>query len=109
MRTLIMKLIDLKKLCAECGLLYQETDCYIYGVFAKQPLMVGSRTNFTGYIYYETKVKVDGNKLVFTAPVSMRNEECNYDEVKETLLKVITEYKEKYAEIRKMNIETDFM
>lgn len=108
-----MEMIDLQKLCAECGLIYTLTtsgnmfgyygDDYIIHYDFKRP-----QNKYKDNIIVFSDVEVVGNKIQFCNHKAVWNDEYNYNFLKETIIKTINLYKQKFLEIKEQKLQQDF-
>lgn len=110
MRILIMKKIDLQKLCEECGLKYTVNAGIIFGVYGNDYVISCNGSDF----YYNDKILVFKDagayeyKIRFCNGVTVYNDENNYNYIKETIIKAINQYKEKFLELKEQKLQKDF-
>ena len=112
MRTLTMEMIDLQKLCAECGLKYTLTTAGMYGYYSNHYIIqydfTRSQKKYKDNIFVFRDVEVVGNKIQFCSQEVVWNDEYNYNYLKETIIKAINLYKQKLLEIKEQKLQKDF-
>lgn len=113
MRTLTMEKIDLQKLCEECGLEYTLTTAgNMYGYYGNDYIIQYDVTRpqniYKNNIIIFRDVEVVGNKIQFCNHEGVWNDEYNYNYLKETIIKAINRYKQKFLEIKEQKLQKDF-
>lgn len=110
MRTLTMKKIDLQKLCEECGLKYTVTAGVIFGVYGNDYVIScnGSDFQYNDKILVFKDAGVYKYKIRFCNGEQVHNDENNYNYIKETIIKAVNQYKEKFLELKEHKLHQDF-
>lgn len=112
MRTLTMEKIDLQKLCVECGLEYFTTAGIMYGYYGNDYIIhydfTGKQNKYKDNIIVFRDVEVIGDKIQFCNHKAVWNDEYNYNYLKETIIKAINQYKQKFLEIKEKKLQSDF-
>ena len=113
MRTLTMEKIDLQKLCEECGLEYTcSTAGIMYGYYGNDYIIhydfTSSQNKYKDNILVFRDVEVVGHKIQFCNHKAVWNDEYNYNYLKETIIKAINQYKQKFLEIKEQKLQKDF-
>jgi len=110
-----MKKIDIKKLCCELGIRYEEDS---RGFFTKLGYYgntcIVAYENYTGdlnreYIRYlnDVEISIDGYPI-FCSVSRIYNDDYNYRALKNELTSVIFRYKQMMTECKKKTINKDF-
>lgn len=113
MRTLTMEMVDLQKLCDECGLEYTLTTAGImYGYYGNDYIIhydfTRPQNKYKDNIIVFRDVEIVGNKIQFCNHEAVWNDEYNYNYLKETIIKAINRYKQKFLEIKEQKLQKDF-
>lgn len=107
-----MEKIDLQKLCVECGLEYFTTASMMYGYYGNDYIIhydfTGKQNKYKDNIIVFRDVEVVGNKIQFCNHKAVWNDEYNYNYLKETIIKAINQYKQKFLEIKEQKLQQDF-
>ena len=105
--------INIKNLCEETGLRYKKNSLNIeFGYFGEHPIIEynneSARDVYTDNILYLSEVKICKDGIEFVKGKFVWNDEYNKRFLKEEIIRVTKEYKNKILELKMDNLNKDF-
>lgn len=105
--------INIKNLCDETGLNYKKDSSNIeWGYFGKYPILEyhleAARDVYTDNILYLSGVEICKDGIEFVKGKFVWNDEYNKRFLKEEIIRVTKEYKNKILELKMDNLNKDF-
>ena len=101
-----MAKINLKALSEELGLVYKYDDDLKreYCIFQNIVLIGADQNN----VAYRSEVRIENHSIVITRTLGFQNDDSHYNELKDTISKLLIDYKEKLIEFRMIELKKDF-
>jgi len=101
-----MAKINIKALSEELGLVYKYDDDLKreYCLFQNIVLVGADQNN----VAYRSEVRIENNMILITSTRGFQNDDSHYNELKDTISKLLIDYKEKLIENRISELKKDF-
>lgn len=101
-----MAKINFKAFCEELGLVYKYDDDLKreYCLFQNIVLVGADQYN----VAYRSEVRIENNMILITRTLGFQNDDSHYNELKDTISKLLIDYKEKLIENRISELKKDF-